>query len=429
MDKLVIMGGKRLCGEVTVSGAKNAAVAVIPATLLVEGPCRIENVPNIKDVHVILDILKYLGAKIKHINEYTIEINCTDIKSCNPPYELTSKMRASYYLIGALLGRFNRANVPPPGGCNFGSRPIDMHIKGFEALGANISIDKGIIEAEAEKLVAAPVFLDVVSVGATINIMLAAVRAQGTTVIENAAKEPHVVDVANFLNAMGANIRGAGTDVIKIKGVEKLAGGTYSIIPDQIEAGTFMIAAAATKGDVLVKNVIPKHLESLTAKLTEMSVNVEEYDDSIRVFCNKPIMKANVKTMPYPGFPTDLQPQIVTLLSVAEGTSIVTESIWDNRFQYVDELKRFGAQISVDGKVAVIEGVKRLSGAPVKATDLRAGASMIIAGLMAEGITEIYELCHIDRGYENMEEKLRKLGAQIVRKSDDGTPQKIGEVV
>lgn len=429
MDKYIILGGKRLCGEVTVSGAKNAAVAVIPATLLVEGPCRIENVPNIKDVHVILDSLKYLGARIKHINEHTIEINCTNVKSFSPPYEHTSKMRASYYLIGALLGRFNRAKVPPPGGCNFGSRPIDMHIKGFEALGANISIDKGIIEAEAEKLVAAPVFLDVVSVGATINIMLAAVRAEGTTVIENAAKEPHVVDVANFLNAMGANIRGAGTDVIKIKGVEKLTGGTYSIIPDQIEAGTFMIAAAATKGDVLVKNVIPKHLESLTAKLTEMNISVEEYDDSIRVWCDKPIMKANVKTMPYPGFPTDLQPQIVTLLSVAEGTSIVTESIWDNRFQYVDELKRFGAQISVDGKVAVVEGVKRLSGAPVKATDLRAGASMIIAGLMAEGITEIHELCHIDRGYEKLEEKLRALGAQIIRKSDDGTPQEIGEVV
>lgn len=425
----MIMGGKRLVGEVTISGAKNAAVAVIPAALLVEGTCRIENVPSIKDVDVILDILKYLGAKVKFIDEHCLEINCEKIKTFAAPYELTQRMRASYYLLGALLGRFNHAEVPPPGGCNFGTRPIDMHIKGFEALGAKVSIDKGVIEAHAVKLHSAQIFMDVVSVGATINIMLAAVHTENITTIENASKEPHVVDVANFLNAMGANVRGAGTDVIKIKGVEKMSGGTYTIIPDQIEAGTFMIAAAATGGDVLVKNVIPKHLESITAKLAEMNVNVEEFDDSIRVSRNAPIQRANVKTLPYPGFPTDLQPQIVTLLSVAQGTSIITESVWDNRFQYVDELRRLGALISVDGKVAVIEGVERLSGAPVKATDLRAGASMVIAGLMAQGITEIHELRHIDRGYEDLEAKLRNLGAQIVRRVDNDADDMIGEVV
>ena len=429
MDKFIIMGGKRLCGEVTVSGAKNAAVAVIPAAILVEGTCRIENVPAINDVAVILDILKYLGATVKYLDRHSLEINCENVNTYTAPYELASKMRASYYLIGALLGRFSDAEVPPPGGCNFGTRPIDMHIKGFEALGADVSIERGVIEAHADKLVASNIFMDVVSVGATINVMLAAVRAEGTTVIENAAKEPHVVDIANFLNAMGAHIRGAGTDVIKIKGVEKLTGGTYTIIPDQIEAGTFMIAAAATRGDVVVKNVIPKHLESITAKMAEMNITVEERDDSVRVCADKPLMKANVKTLPYPGFPTDLQPQMVTLLSVAQGTSIVTESVWDNRFQYVDELRRLGAQISVDGKVAVVEGVEMLSGAPVKATDLRAGASMIIAGLMADGITEISELRHIDRGYEDLEEKLRALGAQIVRKTSDSDSQDVGKVV
>lgn len=428
MEKFVIMGGKRLVGDVSISGAKNAAVAVIPAALLVEGTCRIENVPAIKDVDVIVDILKYLGAKVSYIDEHCLEINCEKVKSFSAPYEMTQRMRASYYLIGALLGRFNHAEVPPPGGCNFGTRPIDMHIKGFEALGANVSIDKGYIEAHAEKLRSAQIFMDVVSVGATINIMLAAVRAENITTIENAAKEPHVVDVANFLNAMGANIRGAGTDIIKINGVKKLSGGTYTIIPDQIEAGTFMIAAAATAGDVLVKNVIPKHLESITAKLAEMNVKVEEFDDSIRVSRNVPIQKANVKTLPYPGFPTDLQPQIVTLLSVAQGTSVITESVWDNRFQYVDELRRLGANINVDGKIAVVEGVERLSGAPVRATDLRAGAGMVIAGLMAHGVTELHELRHIDRGYEYLEEKLRSLGAQIIRRKDNQSSE-IGEVV
>ncbi len=428
MEKFVIMGGKRLVGEVTISGAKNAAVAVIPAALLVEGVCRIENVPSIKDVDVIVDILKYLGAKVKYTDSHSLEINCERVRSFSAPYELTDRMRASYYLIGALLGRFNHAEVPPPGGCNFGCRPIDMHIKGFEALGAKVSFDRGVIEAHATKLQAAQVFMDIVSVGATINIMLAAVRAEGTTVIENAAKEPHVVDVANFLNAMGADVKGAGTDIIKIRGVGKLSGGTYTIIPDQIEAGTFMIAAAATAGDVLVKNVIPKHMESITAKLIEMNARVEEFDDSIRVSREGELQKANVKTLPYPGFPTDLQPQIVALLSAVPGTSVITESVWDNRFQYVSELRRFGAQINVDGRVAVIEGVEQLTGAPVRATDLRAGASMVIAALMAQGVTEIYDLRHIDRGYEDLEDKLRRLGAQIVRKNDD-TADMVGEVV
>jgi len=417
LDKFVIMGGRRLTGEVTISGAKNAAVAVIPAALLVEGTCRIENMPSIKDVGVICDILVQLGAKVKYIDEHTIEINSEKLKGWTAPYEMVQKMRASYYLIGSLLGRFNHAEVAMPGGCNFGVRPIDQHIKGFEALGAKVDITHGIIEAHATKLKAAQIYLDVVSVGATINIILAAVRADGITVIENASKEPHVVDVANFLNAMGANVRGAGTDVIKIKGVEKLTGGTYSIIPDQIEAGTFMIAAAATGGDVLIKNVIPKHLESITAKLVEMNVIVEEFDDSVRVTRTGKLHKANVKTLPYPGFPTDLQPQIVALLTIAEGTSVITESVWDNRFQYVDELRRLGAHITVDGKVAVIEGVANLSGSPVRATDLRAGASMVIAALVAQGVTEIHELFHIDRGYEDLESKLRDLGAQILRKS------------
>ncbi|MCK9479000.1 MAG: UDP-N-acetylglucosamine 1-carboxyvinyltransferase [Firmicutes bacterium] len=428
MEKFVIMGGKRLVGDVTVSGAKNAAVAAIPAALLAEGTCRIENVPQIKDVDVILDIMKYLGAKVKKIGVNTLEISCEKISGFSVPYEMTKKMRASYYFVGALLGRFCHAEVPPPGGCCFGNRPIDMHIKGFEALGAKVSIDRGIVEAHATQLEPAQIFLDVVSVGATINIMLAAVRVKGTTIIENAAKEPHVVDVANFLNAMGANVRGAGTDTIKIKGVDKMSGGTYTLIPDQIEAGTFMVAAAATCGDITVKNIIPKHLESITAKLVEMNVIVEEFDDSVRVRRDGSLCKANIKTMPYPGFPTDLQPQTAALLSVAEGTSIITEGIWDNRFQYVDELRRLGAQISVDGKIAVVEGVKKLSGADVKATDLRAGAGLVIAALMAEGITQVHELFHIDRGYENLEQKLKNLGAQIVRR-DDGIEKEEAEVI
>ncbi|MBQ6906798.1 MAG: UDP-N-acetylglucosamine 1-carboxyvinyltransferase [Clostridia bacterium] len=423
MDKFVVMGGKKLAGEVEISGAKNAAVAIIPAALLVEGTCTIENIPIIKDVDVICDILKGLGAKIEFKdNNHTIIIDCSNLHSYTASFEAVQKMRASYYLIGALLGRFNHASVAMPGGCNFGVRPIDQHIKGFEALGAEINTTSGIIKADAKKLTAAHIYLDVVSVGATINTILAAVRAEGVTVIENVAKEPHVVDFANFLNAMGAQIKGAGTDTIKITGVKSLSGGTYSIIPDQIEAGTFMIAAAITGGDVLVKNIIPKHMESISAKLEEIGADIQEFDDSIRVFRTKKLTKANVKTLPYPGFPTDLQPQIVALLSVAEGNSIITESVWDNRFQYVEELRRLGAKISVDGRVAMVEGVEKLVGATVKATDLRAGASMVIAALAANGVSEIYNLKYIDRGYENFEYKLQSLGAQIVRKSDDNIP-------
>jgi len=415
LEKFVIKGGNRLTGEVTISGAKNAAVAVIPAALLVEGVCRIENIPNIQDVSVILEMLVKLGAKVQYINSNTIEIDCTKVESYKAPYEMVRKMRASYYLLGALLGRFKRAYVAMPGGCDFGVRPIDQHIKGLEAFGAKIKVSHGVIDASVDHLKGNQVYMDVVSVGATINLMLAAVKAEGITVIENAAKEPHVVDVANFLNSMGAIVKGAGTDVIKIKGVKKLEGGSYAIIPDQIEAGTFMIAAAATGGDVLIKNVIPKHLESITAKLIEMNVNVEEYDDAVRVWRTKKLTKANVKTLPYPGFPTDLQPPIVVLLSTAEGTSIVTEGVWDNRFQYVDELKRMGANIKVDGRTAIIEGIHQLSGSPVKATDLRAGAGLVIAGLMADGVTEIHDLKHIDRGYEYFEDKLSSLGADIKR--------------
>lgn len=415
LEKLIISGGTRLFGNVNVSGAKNAAVAIIPAAILVEGICTIENIPTIKDVDYIIEILSKLGAKIKILNNNTLIIDSRNINSFEASYEMVRKMRASYYLLGSLIGRFKRAEVSMPGGCDFGVRPIDQHIKGFEALGATINTEHGIIRANADELVASQIYLDITSVGATINIMLAATRAKGITLIENAAKEPHIVDVANFLNAMGANIKGAGTDVIKIKGVERLCGGTYSIIPDQIEAGTYMIMAAATGGDVTVCNVIPKHLESLSAKLMEMNVNVEEMDDKIRVWRDKELCRANVKTLPYPGFPTDLQPQIVTLLSVAKGISIVTEGVWDNRFQYVDELKRLGASIKVDGRVAVVEGIKELTGAPVRATDLRAGAAMLIAGLIAKGNTEIHDLRHIDRGYEKIEQKLLCLGAKIKR--------------
>ena len=417
LDKLLIEGSSKLEGEVTVSGAKNAAVAVIPAAILVEGKCVIENIPKIKDVYLILDMLKQLGASIHYIDNHTVEIDCSNIHRHTAPYEMVVKMRASYYLVGALLGRFNKAEVAFPGGCNFGVRPIDQHIKGLEALGAKVEIEHGVIYAQVDRFKGTQIYMDVVSVGATINIMLAAVRAKGTTSIENAAKEPHIVDVANFLNAMGANIKGAGTDVIKIMGVNKLGGGTYCIIPDQIEAGTFMITAAAAGGNVLVKNVIPKHMESVTAKLIEMNAQVTEYDDSIRVFRKDKLIKANVKTLPYPGFPTDLQPIITVPLSVAKGTSIVTEGVWESRFQYVDELKRMGADIKVEGRAAIVEGVKRLSGAPVKAMDLRGGVAMVIAGIIAEGTTEIHDLMHIDRGYEHIEQKLGALGAKIKRVS------------
>ena len=414
MDKkIVISGGQKLRGTVSISGAKNAAVAILPAAVLSDDVCRIENIPNIKDITLMCRILSDMGANIKLINKNTIEIDPRGMSSTAAPSELMRSMRASSYLLGVLLSKFGEANVYLPGGCDFGLRPIDQHLKGFEALGANYSLENGIVKVKCEKLRGAHIYLDVVSVGATINIMLASVKAQGLTIIENAAKEPHIVDLANFLNCMGADIFGAGTDVIKIKGVKNLKGVTYSIIPDQIEAGTYMVAAAATGGDIVLENVIPKHLESITAKLEEMGVKFEEFDDALRVYADEKLKKCNIKTMPHPGFPTDMQPQITALLSIAEGTSMVTESVWDNRFRYIDELHRMGAKISVDGRVAVVEGVKKLKGAVVKATDLRAGAALVIAGLVAEGTTTIENVKHIERGYEDIVEKLRKLGADI----------------
>lgn len=411
----MINGGRQLCGEVDISGAKNAAVAILPAALLTKGRCRIENVPDIKDVNHILEIMRQLGATYEKVDRNTIEIDGSGVNQWVAEYEIVKRMRASYYLVGALLGRFKKAKVAMPGGCNFGERPVDQHTKGFEALGAKVSLQQGMFDLEAERLCGNSIYMDVVSVGATINVMIAAVLAEGLTVIENAAKEPHVVDVANFLNSMGANIKGAGTDVIRIKGVEELGSCTYALIPDQIEAGTFMMAAAASGGDVLVKNVIPKHLDAISAKLVEMGVEIEEYDDAIRVKRNGPLHKANVKTLPYPGFPTDLQPIVVTLLTIAQGTSMVNEGVWENRFQYIDELRRLGANISVSGRTAIIEGVPKLMGAYVKATDLRAGAAMIIAALMAEGTTRITNVHYIDRGYEHVEEKFGKLGVDIKR--------------
>ena len=415
MANFVIQGGSELFGEVTVSGAKNAAVAIIPAALLADDVVRIENIPNISDVSLIIQILDRMGAGIKMINKNTIEIDSRSV-NCQPvPYELASRFRASYYLIGVMLGRFKNAEVAMPGGCDFGTRPIDLHTKGFRMLGAEVETINGMVCAKADKLIGASIYMDNVSVGATMNVMLAAVLARGLTVIENAAKEPHIVDLANFLNSMGADVRGAGTDVIKIRGVEKLHGCTYSIIPDQIEAGTYMVAAAACGGDVLVKNVIPKHLESISAKLEEAGAEIIEYDDAVRVTRFKSLQKCNVKTMPHPGFPTNMQPQMAVLLSVAKGTSILSESVWDNRFQYVGQLLRMGADIQVDGKIAVIEGVDRLTGVNVKATDLRAGAAMIIAGLVAEGETIVEDIQYIDRGYEDVVEKFSSLGAHIRR--------------
>ena len=422
MEKYVIKGGSALHGEVEISGAKNAAVAIIPAALMVDGVCRIENLPQISDTDMLLTILADLGAKVSFINKSTIEIDCTDVHYSDAPYDLMRKIRASYYLIGAMLGRFGTAKTTMPGGCNFGVRPIDQHIKGMTALGADVDVRNGFVYAAARdgKLHGTRIYLDKVSVGATMNIILAATLAQGRTIIENAAREPHIVDLANFLNSMGADIMGAGTDVIKIRGVKTLKGTTYAIIPDQIEAGTYMVAAAATRGNVLVKNVIPKHLESITAKLAKIGVNVEEYDDSVRISVDGPLVKTSVKTMPHPGFPTDMQPQISTLLCLAEGTSIVTDEIFNNRFRYVDELRRMGADISVEGRVAVIEGVGKLMGAPVTAPDLRAGAALVIAGLAASGVTEIDDIYHIERGYEDIEQKLRALGADIVKKTVPG---------
>ncbi len=415
MEKFVINGGKPLKGEVRISGAKNAAVAILPAVLLADSPCIIENLPEISDVTAILKAMQCLGAEIRLINKSTVEIDPRHVNSFVVSKEMAEGMRASSYFLGALLGRMNRARVAPPGGCNFGVRPIDQHIKGFQALGARMTIESGMVDAKAEVMRGASIYLDVVSVGATINIMLAAVKAKGLTVIENAAREPHIVDLANFLNSMGANIMGAGTGMIKIRGVGSLNGSSYSIIPDQIEAGTYMAAAVATKGDVLVTNVTPKHLESIIAKLRETGAEIACYDEAVRVRMNGRPRKCNVKTMPHPGFPTDMQPQMATILTIAEGTSIVTEGVWDSRFRYVDQLTLMGADIQVDGKMAVITGVDSLVAGPVKAVDLRAGAAMIIAGLMAEGETEVENIDHIDRGYENIVEKFTALGADIKR--------------
>ena len=417
MEKIIIHGRKPLKGDIYISGAKNAAVAILPAALLIEGSCRIENLPDIKDTRILEETLSQLGAKVTFEDSNTVLVDSTDVNSYIASYDMIKSMRASYYLLGALLGRFGKAEVALPGGCNFGHRPIDQHIKGFEALGAKVVIENGMIKLSAEKLTGNQIYLDVISVGATINLMLAAVMAEGTTVIENAAKEPHIVDTANFLNAAGADIKGAGTDVIKIRGVKSLKGGNvHSIIPDMIEAGTFMIASAATGGDVTVRNVIPKHLESLSAKLQEMNINVEEGDDWIRVTGgNGTIRKVNIKTLPYPGFATDLHPPVTVLLCLAEGNSTITESIWPQRFQYVDELRRMGAKIRANGGMAIIEGPVTLTGAQVNAIDLRAGAAVVLAGLAAEGKTEVSNVKYIDRGYENFVEKLQSLGADIVR--------------
>ena len=411
MTKYVIRGGKPLHGAIDISGAKNAAVAIIPAALLVNGTCRIENIPQISDVTSILKILQELGADVRTVDRTTVDIDCTRIHNEQVRLDMARKIRASYYLIGALLGRFGAAEVPLPGGCHLGDRPIDQHIKGFVAMGADVEVKGGYVHASSggRRLTGAQIYLDVVSVGATTNIMLAATLAEGLTIIENAAKEPHIVDLANFLNSMGADIMGAGTDVIKVRGVPGLRGGSYSIIPDQIEAGTYMAAG----GEVRIKNVIPKHLDCITAKLVEMGVEVEEEDDAVLVRRTGPLYRANIKTLPYPGFPTDMQPQISVVLCLAQGTSVVTEGVWDNRYRYVDEIRRMGAQIQVDGKVAVIEGVDKLTGAPMQACDLRAGAAMVIAGLAAQGVTEIDHVYYIERGYEDIVRKLSGVGADI----------------
>ena len=417
MTQYIIRGGKPLNGTVTISGAKNAAVAILPATLLVNGTCRIENVPDISDVHLLLEILDHMGAEIRRLSPNTLEISCVHVQDSEASDTLVRRIRASYYLIGAQLGRFGHARVALPGGCNFGARPIDQHIKGFEAIGADVTLSNGFVCATAPEtgLTGGRVNLDVVSVGATMNIMIGAVLANGTTIIENAAKEPHIVDLANFLNAMGAKISGAGTDTIKVRGVRSLHGGSYSIIPDQIEAGTYMAAVAAVGGNVLVQNVIPKHMDCISAKLREMGAKVTEYDDAIRVQRTGILRRANVKTLPYPGFPTDMQPQIAVCMSLASGVSVITESIYDTRFGYCAELNRMGAAIKVETKVAVITGVEQLHGCTVHACDLRAGAAMVIAGLAADGTTVVEEIEYIERGYENIIGKLESLGASIKR--------------
>ena len=424
MEQYVIKGGNPLVGEVEIGGAKNAALGILAAAIMTDETVIIDNLPNVRDINVLLSAMEGIGAKIERLGEHKVKINGSLIHDLSVDYEYINKIRASYYLLGALLGKYKKAEVAFPGGCAIGTRPIDLHLKGFRALGADVDIQHGLISATAEHLVGNHIYLDKVSVGATINIMMAASMAEGKTIIENAAKEPHVVDVANFLNSMGANIRGAGTDVIRIVGVEKLHKTEYSIIPDQIEAGTFMFAAAATKGDVTVKNVIPKHLEATTAKLIEIGCEVEEFDDAVRVVSSKPLHHTQVTTLPYPGFPTDMQPQMSVLLALAEGTSTVTESIFENRFKYVDELTRMGAQVKVESNIAIITGVEKFTGARVSAPDLRAGAALVIAGLAAEGITIVDDIYYIERGYEHFEEKLASLGAMIEKVSSEKEIQK-----
>lgn len=424
MERYVIKGGNPLAGEVEIAGAKNAALAILAAAIMTDETVLIENMPDVRDTNVLLEAIQEIGATVERLDKSRVKVNGSTITDVSVDYEFIKKIRASYYLLGALLGKYKHAEVSLPGGCNIGSRPIDQHLKGFRALGASVEIRHGAIVTQAERLRGSHIFLDMVSVGATINIMMAASLASGRTIIENAAREPHVVDVANFLNSMGANIKGAGTDVIRIRGVEKLHKTEYSIIPDQIEAGTFMFAAAATRGDVLVKNVIPKHLEATTAKLEEIGCEVREFDDAVRVIASKDLRRTHVKTLPYPGYPTDMQPQIAATLAMAKGTSIVTESIFENRFKYVDELSRMGANIKVQGNTAIIDGVGCLTGARVSASDLRAGAALVIAGLAAEGITIVDDIVYIQRGYEDFEVKLRNLGAEIEKVSNEKEIQK-----
>ena len=427
MEQYVIKGGIPLEGEVTIAGAKNAALGILAAAVMTDQEVTIENVPNVRDTRVLLQAIQGIGARVRYIDEHTVVI-CGG--SINPGSDLCvddeyiRKIRASYYLLGALLGKYNKSQVALPGGCDIGARPIDLHIKGFEALGANVDIANGMISVHADELVGSHIYMDVISVGATINVMMAAVMAEGKTTIENAAKEPHIVDVANFLNSMGANIKGAGTDVIRIRGVKSLHGTTYSIIPDQIEAGTFMVAAAATKGNVLIKNVIPKHLEAITSKLTDIGATVIEYDDSVRVMCDKRVKATNIKTLPYPGFPTDMQPQMAVTLALSNGTSIVTESIFENRFKYVAELSRMGAHIRVEGNTAILDGVETFTGANVAAPDLRAGAALVIAALVANDFSVVSDIKYIQRGYEKFDEKLRGLGARIEKVETDKEIQK-----
>ena len=426
MEQYIIKGGKPLAGEVCIGGAMNAALGILAAAVMADETVTIENLPDIRDINVLLQAIEEIGATVERVDRHTAKINGANIHSVIVDNDYIRRIRASYYMLGALLGKYRHAQVAFPGGCNIGSRPIDQHIKGFEALGAEVRIQHGLVQAEASKLTGSHIYLDCASVGATINIMMAACLADGQTIIENPAKEPHVVDVANFLNSMGANIKGVGTDVIRIRGVERLHGSTYSIIPDQIEAGTFMLAAAATRGDVLIKNVIPKHLEALVAKLTEIGAEVEQFDDALRVVATRRLSHAHVKTLPYPGFPTDMQPQMTSVLAFSEGTSIVTESIFENRFKYVDELARMGASIKVEGNTAIIDGVARMTGAIVAAPDLRAGAALVIAGLAAEGITVVENVEYIERGYENFERKMRELGAAMekVDSEDEKAMQK-----